>query len=210
MTERNLEETEAIHPAEQQRDFFEKAPSDPGGKYLQADLELKTANDDGDSPFADPFDLPDLFWGGHRQAQEVPDGLGNERNVSAGIDVEKLRHTPTPVHHIDAGYRTPDGTKEVASLSTEREFYLHKRQSTNVSARGSFPMVGVEEGNRRLACRQTVCALDPEAATLSPTMATYWPAKRERSARIKKSNSLLKARFFRRFVIHFSPSGKLR
>ena len=66
-------------------------------------------------------------------------------------------------------------------------------------------MVGVEEGNRRLACFQTVCALDPEAITLRPTMATYWPAKRERSARMKKSNSLLEAFFRRRLAIHLFP-----
>jgi hypothetical protein len=57
----------------------------------------------------------------------------------------------------------------------------------------------VEDGKRRLAWRQTVCAFDPEATTFSPTMATYWPAKRERSARTKKSNSLLEAFLCRRF-----------
>jgi hypothetical protein len=93
----------------------------------------------------------------------------------------------------DTGNRTPNGTKQAAALFTEREFYLHGRQSTKVSARGSFPRVGIEDGKRRLACRQTVCAFDPEATTFSPTMATYWPAKRERSARMKKSNSLLEA-----------------
>lgn len=66
-------------------------------------------------------------------------------------------------------------------------------------------MVGVEEGNRRLACFQTVCAFDPEATTFWPTIATYWPAKRERSARIKKSNSTLEAFFRRRLGIHLSP-----
>jgi hypothetical protein len=66
-------------------------------------------------------------------------------------------------------------------------------------------MVGVEEGNRRLACFQTVCAFEPEATTFSPTMAMYWPAKRERSSRIKKSNSTLEAVFRRRLGIHLSP-----
>ena len=60
-------------------------------------------------------------------------------------------------------------------------------------------MVGIEEGNRRLACLQTVRAFDPEATTFWPTMAMYWPAKRERSARIKKSNSTLET-FFRRHL----------
>jgi hypothetical protein len=66
-------------------------------------------------------------------------------------------------------------------------------------------MVGVEEGKRRLACFQTVCAFDPEATTFSPTMAMYLPAKRERSARIKKSNSTLETFFRRRLAIRLSP-----
>jgi hypothetical protein len=65
-------------------------------------------------------------------------------------------------------------------------------------------MVGVEEGNRRLACFQTVFAFDPEATIFRPTIAMYWPAKRERSARIKKSNSALEAFFRRRLRICFS------
>jgi len=203
MTECNLEETEAIQPSEQQGDFLKKAPSDPGGKYLGADLKLKTANDNRDSPFADPFDLLDLLWRGQRQPQEVSDGLRNEGNVSAGIDIEQLGHTPTSVNDDDTGNGTPNGAKQVATLSAEGELYLHRRVSTKVSARGSFPMVGVEEGKRRLACLQTVCAFDPEATTFWPTMAMYWPAKRERSARIKKSNSTLEAFFRRRLGIHF-------
>jgi nucleotidyltransferase/DNA polymerase involved in DNA repair len=82
---------------------------------------------------------------------------------------------------------------------------IQGRQRTKVSARGSFPRVGVEDGNRRLACRQTACAFDPEATTFSPTMATYWPAKRERSACMKNSNSLLEAFLRRRLAIHFFP-----
>ena len=101
----------------------------------------------------------------------------------------------------DTGNRPPNGTEQAAALFTERELYLHRRQSTKVSARGSFPRVGVKDGNRRLACCQTVFAFDPEATTFSPTMATYWPAKRERSARIKKSNSLLEAFLRRRLAI---------
>lgn len=66
-------------------------------------------------------------------------------------------------------------------------------------------MVGVDEGNRRLACLQTTCAFDPDATTFRPTMAMYWPAKRERSARMKKSNSALDAFFRRRVAIHLPP-----
>jgi len=206
VTECNLEEAEAVQPSEQQGDFLKKAPSDSGGKYLGADLELKTANDNRHSPFPDPFDLLDLLWGGQRQPQEVSDGLRNEGNVSTGIDIEQLGDTPTSVNDDDTGDGTPNGAKEVTTLSAERELYLHRRQSTRVSTRGSFPMVGVEEGNRRLACFQTVCAFDPEATTFWPMMAMYWPAKRERSARTKKSNSMLEAFFRRRLDIHFFPS----
>src|SRR5262249_16946478 len=75
---------------------------------------------------------------------------------------------------------------------------------------GSFPRVGVEDGNRRLACRQTACAFDPEATTFSPTMPTYWPAKLERSACMKNSNSLLEAFLRRLLAIHFCPlNGRL-
>ncbi len=205
VTECNLEEAEAIQPSEQQGDFLKKAPSDSGSKYPGADLEVKTANDNGDSAFADPFDLSDLLWGGQCQSQEVADGFWNEGNVSAGIDIEQLRDTPTPVNDNDTGNGTPNGAEEVATLSAERELYLHRRASTKVSTRGSFPRVGVEEGNRRLARRQTVCAFDPEATTFSPMMAMYWPAKRERSARTKKSNSMLEAFFLRRLGIPFLP-----
>jgi ABC-type uncharacterized transport system substrate-binding protein len=103
----------------------------------------------------------------------------------------------------ETGNRTPNGTKQAAAFFTERELYFHERQSTKVSARGSFPRVGVEEGYRRLACRQTVCAFDPDATTSSPTIAIYCPAKRERSARRKKSNSLLETFLRRRLAIRF-------
>jgi len=71
-------------------------------------------------------------------------------------------------------------------------------------------MVGVEEGNRRLACLQTVWAFAPEATTLRPKRAMYWPAKRERSARMKKSNSVLEAFFRRRLAIQPCRLGSLR
>lgn len=66
MAKHNREETKAIQPTEQQRDFLEKAPGNPGGKYLGANLELKAANDDGDPAFSDPFDFSDLLRRGQR------------------------------------------------------------------------------------------------------------------------------------------------
>jgi hypothetical protein len=94
-------------------------------------------------------------------------------NVSARIDVEQLRHPAPSANDDETGNRTPNETKQPAAFFAEGELYFHRRQNTKVSARGSFPSVGVEEGYRRLACRQTVLAFDPDATTSSPTMATY-------------------------------------
>jgi hypothetical protein len=173
MAERNVEEAETIKPAEKQGDLFKEAPTNPNWKYLGTDLKPKTADDNGHSPFADPFDLANLSRGSQCQSEEVSDGFWNQGNVSARIDVEQLRHTPPSVNDNETGNRTANRTKQPAAFFTKRELYFHRRQSTKVSARGSFPRVGVEEGYRRLACRQTVRAFDPDATTSSPTMATY-------------------------------------
>jgi len=57
VTECNLEEAEAIQPTKQKGDFFKKRPGDPGGKYPWPNLELESADDDGDSLLAYPSDL---------------------------------------------------------------------------------------------------------------------------------------------------------
>ncbi|HWP22597.1 MAG TPA: hypothetical protein VNM15_00240 [Candidatus Binatia bacterium] len=173
MAKRNIEEAETIQPAEKQRDLFNEAPTNPSWKYPGTDLESKPADDNRHSPFADPFDLANLLWRSQCQSEEVSDGFWNQGNVSARIDVEQLRHAPPPVNDNETRNRTPNGTKQTAAFFTEGELYFHRRQSTKVSARGSLPTVGVEEGYRRLACRQTVFAFDPNATTSSPTMAIY-------------------------------------
>jgi hypothetical protein len=173
MAERNIEEAETSSRPRSKGTSSKEAPSNAGWKYLGTDLESKTAYDNRHSPFADPFDLANLLGRSQYQPEEISNGFWNQGNVSARVDVEQPRHMPPSVNDNETGNRTPNKAKQPAAFFTESELYFHRGQSTKVSARGSFPSVGVEEGCRRLACRQTVLAFDPDATTSSPTMATY-------------------------------------